>query len=181
MDQERLITYEEERVIYDLHQNSIENEGYVNMFRDFLEAGVLPYAKTGNLLDFGSGPEPVLATLLERDYLFQVAHYDLHYQPIKVYAGVKYDVILATEVIEHLPNPLDVIRLIHSLLKKGGIFSFMTLIHANDEGHFLEWWYRRDMTHISFYTQKTLDYIAGIVGFEVIYTDNKRIITYRKL
>jgi len=180
MDEQMMITFQEERKIYDYHENSIENDGYVNMFKDFLEAGVLPFAKEGNLLDFGSGPEPVLVKLLKRDYEFKVDHYDLHYQPKKVYEGKTYDVILATEVVEHLPNPLEVFKLIYNILEAGGIFSFMTLFHQNNKEHFLDWWYRRDETHISFYTEKTLNYIAELIGFEVLYTDGKRVMAYKK-
>ncbi len=180
METEKIVTFKEERKIYDYHENSLEDEGYVNMFKNFIDQAVIPYINKGTVLDFGSGPEPVLAQLLNRDYEFEVEHYDLHYQPEKVYEGKTYDVVLSTEVVEHLQNPMEYFNLFHSLLKEGGILSFMTLFHNNDEEAFLEWQYRRDVTHISFYSLKTLSIIAKMVGFELIYTDNRRLCTFKK-
>lgn len=36
-------------------------------------------------LDFGSGPSPVLAMIMERDYGFDMDIYDLFYSPEKPY------------------------------------------------------------------------------------------------
>lgn len=181
MDSEAIVSFEEERAIYDTHENSIENQGYVDMFKNFLDKCVLPFKQTGSLLDFGSGPEPVLIQVINRDYNFETQHYDLHYAPDKVYEGQMYDVIVSTEVVEHISDPLPVFELLTSHLKPNGIFAFMTLYHLNDDLHFSDWWYRRDETHISFFTLKTLEVIAAKCGCEVIYTDNKRLTTFRKL
>lgn len=181
MDDSKRVSFDKEKEIYDLHENSIECEGYVKMFQNFLSSAVMPFKSSGVALDFGSGPEPVLTQLIKRDYDFQIDNYDLHYQPEKVYIGKKYDVIVSTEVVEHLPNPMEVFRLFHEQLKDGGILAFMTLFHGNDEDEFLKWWYRRDKTHISFFTVNTLEHIAKSIGFEVIYTDGKRMCTFRKL
>jgi 2-polyprenyl-3-methyl-5-hydroxy-6-metoxy-1,4-benzoquinol methylase len=151
------------------------------MFKDFLNKGVLPFKNAGTALDFGSGPVPVLSGLIKRDYQFSIDYYDLHYQPEKSFENKKYDVILSTEVIEHVNNPIEIFSLLHDHLNEGGILSVMTLFHEKDEASFIKWWYRRDETHISFYTLKTLQLIAEKVGFEIIYTDNKRICTFKKI
>lgn len=180
IDMNNYITIEEEKKEYDRHENSISNEGYVNFFKRFLVAAVFPFIETGKGLDFGSGPEPVLTEVMLRDYHYNMDHYDLHYQPEKVYEGKHYDYIISTEVAEHLKNPMRVFRLLHKHLKEGGILAVMTLFHERDDEKFLQWWYRRDVTHISFFTPQTFRVIAEIIGFEVIYTDNKRYITLRK-
>lgn len=181
MDESKRVSFENERNIYDLHENSIECEGYVKMFKDFLECAVIPFKSSGKLLDFGSGPEPVLTQIIKRDYDFEVDNYDIHYQPEKVYLGKKYDVVVSTEVIEHIPSPMEAFELFAGIMDEGGVLSIMTLLHSNDREHFLDWWYRRDETHISFFTLKTFEYIARKTGFEISYSDNKRICTFVKI
>lgn len=175
------IEFHEERSIYDYHNNSIEDKNYVEMFRNFIDSAVTPFKHSGKLLDFGSGPEPVLVQLLNNEYNFDVEYYDLHYSPEKIYINKKYDVVVSTEVIEHIKNPLETFKLIYELLEPDGIFSIMTLYHYNDYDRFLKWWYIRDKSHISFYNDVTLKKIADIVGFKILYTDNKRICTFRKI
>lgn len=181
MDMEKKVSFNEERKVYDLHKNSLEDEGYIKMFNNFLEKAVINFVTKGEALDFGSGPEPVLSQFIKRDYNFEIENYDLHYQPEKIYRDKKYDLILSTEVLEHIDNPLEVFELIYNHLKKGGYFAFMTILHYNNESEFLKWWYRRDKTHISFYSLETLKFIANKFGFEIVYTDEKRICTFMKV
>lgn len=177
-----VITFEEERKEYDRHENTIENEGYVQFFRNFLGGAVLPFInKNGLGLDFGSGPEPVLMQLMKRDYEVDLDYYDLHYQPEPVYEDKSYDFIISTEVIEHILNPDETFAFFAKHLKKDGVLSIMTLFHENDDDQFLKWWYRRDVTHISFFRLETFEVLAKKHGLEIIYTDNKRQITFKKI
>ena len=96
----------------------------------------------------------------------------------KVYLGKHYDLITTTEVVEHLQDPLEYFRLFSKLLKPDGVLAVMTLFHQNDQAHFLNWHYIRDRSHISFYTAKTMKYIASQVGLKVIYSNNKRFTTF---
>ena len=73
-----LLTPEEELQEYDLHQNSLEDPRYIAYFARFLDSAVFPFVHEGRqALDFGSGPSPVLAQLLERDYGYTMDVYDL--------------------------------------------------------------------------------------------------------
>lgn len=181
LDPNHKISFDQERRIYDTHQNSLENQGYVDFFKNFLKKGVLPYKKEGHLLDYGSGPEPVLVQLINRDYGFMTDHYDLHYAPEQIYQNKYYDVIVSTEVIEHVDHPVDMLSLLEQHLANDGIISLMTLFHSNDDDTFLKWWYRRDETHITFYTPKTLEVLASLCQLKLLYHDNKRIATFGKI
>jgi len=180
MDDSKKVTFKEERHLYDRHENSIENEGYVSMFKNFLDISVLPFKTSGNLLDYGSGPEPVLTQIINRDYSFSTDHYDPHYAPIKTFENKTYDVIVSTEVIEHVDDPVTFIKSLSDHLAAGGILSIMTLFHSNNDSEFLKWWYHRDETHISFFTETTLKILASMASLQVIFTDGKRITTFRK-
>lgn len=174
-DENSLVSPEEEKNEYDLHDNSYQNEGYVNMFRNFLNRSVLDFVKYGKeALDFGSGPGPVLAKILSDEYGYTTDIYDLYYSHEKVYEGKNYDLITSTEVVEHLNNPLEYFRLFKNLLKEDGILAIMTVFHPQDDEKFCKWYYRRDKTHISFYAPKTMEYIAQIFGMELKYIDGKR-------
>ena len=65
----RLPKKEEELNVYLQHENSLECEGYVNMFRKFINQAIKPYCKGKSVLDFGSGPEPVLAHLMKAAHI----------------------------------------------------------------------------------------------------------------
>ena len=66
-------------------------------------------------------------------------------------------------------------KLLKSLLNENGIIAIMTLFHPNSDEDFKQWWYRRDITHISFYTPKTLRQMAEMVGLAVLFEDNKNL------
>jgi len=176
-----IVSVEEEKAEYDLHNNSYEDEGYVNMFREFLKKSVLPFTPPGKrALDFGSGPEPVLAKVLAVEYGYEPDIYDLFYSPDKVYQGKKYDLITCTEVVEHLREPLKYFELFKELLKEDGIVAIMTHFHPRDQDKFLKWFYRREHTHISFFAPKTMEYMAQTVNLKMIYTDNNKYCTFSK-
>ena len=175
MDEDAIIHPREEKDKYDEHENTYENEGYVNYLRDFLDRSVVNYVNDGkNALDFGSGPGPVLARLLREEYGYDVDIYDLFYAPKKVYEGKKYDLVTSTEVVEHLKEPMEYFKLFKSLLKDDGLLALMTLFHPKDDEEFCKWHYRRDPTHISFFTPVTMEYIAKTLGFKIRYIDDKR-------
>ncbi|EKE02108.1 MAG: 2-polyprenyl-3-methyl-5-hydroxy-6-metoxy-1,4-ben zoquinolmethylase [uncultured bacterium] len=180
IDPESIVSKEEELRIYQLHHNSLENTGYVNMFKDFADKAIMPYkSSTKSILDFGSGPSPVLAHLL-REEGFEVDIYDPYFAPEKVYENKVYDLITSTEVIEHLSNPVETFKILYKHLNPSGIISIMTLYHPQDNEKFQSWWYRRDETHISFYTHNTMKHLAKIFNMEILLLDSKNLCVLQK-
>ena len=166
---------------YSLHENSSSDPRYIAYFRNFLESAVFPFAPEGkNALDFGSGPSPVLATLLQDSYGYQTDCYDLFFSPEKIYADKEYDLITCTEVAEHLSDPLSVFKLLASLLAPKGILSVMTLLHPNDEEHFISWYYIQEKSHTTFYSLKTLHRLASLTGLSLLYSDGVRYACFGK-
>ena len=145
-----------EKRLYCNHNNSFANEGYVRMFRKFIDDFIEPYSgEMKTALDFGSGPGPVLATLL-REHGMDVDIYDVYFSPEKSYENKTYDLITCTEVLEHLKDPLPTLRLLVDHLNSQGILAVTTMFHPGVGEEFQNWWYRRDRTHICFYTNRTL-------------------------
>lgn len=169
-----------EKKQYDQHHNGLENEGYVQMFEAFIDVSVAPYLENiETALEFGSGPGPVLSTLLERRGL-AVDIYDVYYAPQKVYEGKKYDLITSTEVFEHLQKPLDVLALLAKHTSSYGYIVLMTKFPPKEDEAFLAWWYRRDPTHISFFTPQSFEIMAEKVGLKVLKTIKDNIVVFQK-
>lgn len=176
LDPQFFVQPQAEKKQYDNHNNSFDDLGYVKMFEDFLDYFWSDIQKnTKTALDFGCGPGPVLYELIKRRGS-QTDCYDKFYQTKKVYENKKYDLITSTEVFEHLENPKEVLSLLASHLKPKGTIALMTLFHTNKTEDFLKWWYRRDPTHISFFTPKCIEFMAKECGLRVIKHDNKRVI-----
>lgn len=181
LDDKHIINKVEEKTKYDQHNNSLKNEGYVQMFEDFIDLSIEPYIEyIQTVLEFGSGPEPVLAKLLERRG-FEVDIYDLYYSSKKVYEAKSYDLISSTEVFEHLGKPLEILETLSNHLNTAGYIVLMTKFPPKDDKEFLAWWYRRDPTHISFFTPLSFEVMAQKVGLKVLKTINNNIVVFQKL
>lgn len=167
----------EEKEEYDRHNNSIEDEGYVNMFKRFIEA-FEPYVTGKDLLEYGSGPEPVFSEVLRRQG-YHVTSYDPFYLPDETYKEKKYDLITSTEVFEHFVEPTIEVEKLVDLLKVGGLLCVMTQFPKDDE-HFKKWWYRRDPTHISFFTIESFNCLCERFGLDMVYNNNKDYMILKK-
>jgi hypothetical protein len=149
------------------------------MFEDLIKDFIIPLKIDGKVLEFGSGPGPVLMELLKRNGL-DVKHYDPFYYPSKAYQNHQYQLITSTEVFEHFHNPLKEISHLIGLLISGGYLVVMTNFHNNDIEQFKTWWYQRDKTHVVFYHLDTFKYLAEKYGLLIIKTNHKNIIVLQK-
>jgi 2-polyprenyl-3-methyl-5-hydroxy-6-metoxy-1,4-benzoquinol methylase len=164
----------DEKLRYDQHQNTSDNIEYIETFKRFIETAITPYPAT-QVLDYGCGPNPVLAELLKSHNL-QTDIYDPFYFPTEPQVE-SYDLITSTEVFEHLREPLVTLEHINKLLKPGGYLAIMTkFLPPNDQ--FVSWRYKDDTTHISFYSPKTFIQISQ--ELELIQHNNQDIIVLRK-
>ncbi len=166
----------EQRDRYLLHDNSAESPGYREMLDEFLRSCVDPFVRPpGRALDFGCGPlpeggVPVLVALL-RERGFETDFHDLHFAPDPAYRSRSYDLITLTEVLEHLPEPLEVLGELKSRLTGKGLLALSTRFHSRKAADFRDWWYRRDVTHVSFFAPETLRHMARKLGLEVLRID----------
>lgn len=179
MDPKHYLKPEDERRRYELHENTCENQGYVDMFERFWSV-VLPHIQNvKTVLDYGCGTEPVFAKIL-RQKEYSVDTYDKYFAPQRVYQEKTYDLVTLTEVLEHIADPTKLFALLAKHVRPGGYIAFMTLFHPENDEAFLKWWYRRDPTHISFYSIKTIDYLCKSSNMALLFTDRERIGIIRK-
>ncbi len=168
------LTNKDEKNEYDLHDNDI-SDIYYRKFLNRLAAPVLEKLKNDNFfdhgiipkgLDFGCGFAPALVAILEGNGCMVEKYDKFYFTETSVLKNNNYDFITTTEVVEHLANPHDeLLRLWNCLKNSNSFLAIMTkLVDSDafaDKKIFANWHYIRDLTHISFYSQKTCEYIAG--------------------
>ncbi len=153
------ISAEAEKAEYDRHRNDPEDPGY----RRFLSRLAVPMQDRlvahSHGLDFGAGPGPTLSVMFE-EIGHKVAIYDPFYANDAALLETQYDFITATEVVEHLHKPGEVLDGLWILLKPGGWLGVMTK-RVKDYAAFARWHYIRDPTHVCFFSRSTFDWLAA--------------------
>lgn len=174
MDPAQRLTSEEEKVRYDMHEN-VSTQGYRKFFLPLIQE-IEKFAAVRNIhapdlkiLDFGCGPTAFLSELLAEKN-FRVINYDIFYYTNQASLQRQYDVITCTEVWEHFYHPLEEIHQLAKLLNAGGFLGVMTSAHQGRE-HFEAWHYRRDPTHVVFFSNLTMTWIAEHFGLKLTKAD----------
>ena len=167
----------EEKLRYELHENDPADPRYRG-FLSQLSGPLLRYLPNrASGIDVGCGPGPALAEML-REAGHQMALYDPFYADNPAVLQTRYDFVVSTETVEHFRDPAAGWEMLNKLLLPGGILGIMTSLWTSGT-EFEQWHYRRDETHVSFYSQSTLDWIAGNFGWE-IQEGNDRYCIFRK-
>eukprot|EP00026_Physarum_polycephalum_P010603 Phypoly_transcript_10770.p1 GENE.Phypoly_transcript_10770~~Phypoly_transcript_10770.p1 ORF type:complete len:407 (-),score=86.14 Phypoly_transcript_10770:16-1236(-) len=99
------------------------------------------------------------------------------FNPLEDHFIPPFDFITCTETAEHFRYPAeDFKKLLSPLLlhPNKGILAIMTQMLYSKE-QFVNWWYLRDKTHVSFYTVPTMEYIARANNLQLILPATKNI------
>lgn len=169
--------FESERARYTQHNNDPNDVRY----RNFLNRAVLPtlpYLTSGmKALDYGCGPGPTIQFLMQ-DKKINCSNYDPIFYP--EFPNTTFDVLFATECVEHFHQPEIDFQKMCSLLKTGGLLTIMTHPYRKLED-FPGWYYAKDPTHVVFYHQKTFVFIESKFGLKLLDTPEERIYIFRKI
>jgi len=164
------LSEEGEKERYDLHKNDPGDSGY----RQFLSRMVDPLSAqvpSGSYgLDFGSGPGPTLSVMLE-SLGYQIDIYDKFYARCPKVFENTYDFVTTTEVVEHLHDPRFELDRLFGLVKPGGLLGIMTKL-VIDRPAFENWHYKRDMTHICFFSRATFEWLENVWEAKVEFIGN---------
>jgi 2-polyprenyl-3-methyl-5-hydroxy-6-metoxy-1,4-benzoquinol methylase len=174
-----LLSPQDEQKRYELHNNDTFDSGYTRRFENMIDLHIKPLKQVKNILDFGSGPYPMLSHIL-KEQGYQVVYFDPYFANNMSYRNQKYDLIVLSEVIEHIQYPLQTLDGLLELLHQDGFILVMTEFRTMDIDGFFTWWYRRDSTHISFFNQKTFETIAKNLQLKIYTTNQKNIILFQK-
>ncbi len=155
---------EAEQAHYLLHENDPADPAYrrfVSKLAGPLSAR-LPVPSEG--LDYGCGPGPALGAMLaEQGHL--IAYYDPFFAPDQAVLQRQYDFVFCSEVAEHFHAPAAEFRRLRQLVRPGGWLGLMTCFQTDDD-RFAAWHYPKDPTHVVFYREATLHWLAGAAGWD---------------
>ncbi|WP_299019935.1 class I SAM-dependent methyltransferase [uncultured Photobacterium sp.] len=166
-----LLPPEDEKAVYDQHENNPEDLGY----RSFLGRLATPLAERLGAsplsgLDFGCGPGPTLSVMLE-EMGYNMAIYDPYFAHKPEALERQYDFVTCTEAIEHFYTPAKEWGQLIGMVKPGGWLGLMTKL-ATDIDAFVQWHYKNDPTHVSFFSRETFRYLAQRDSLEVEFVGN---------
>lgn len=153
-------------------------------WRDTQEADIfyLPFKKDGVLLDVGCGSGTTMSTLSERGWKtigidfdnnavqnarhknLDARHGDLFSQK---FPDETFDTVVMGHVIEHVPNPIELFKECHRILKKGGVF-VVTTPNASSPGsnYYGKNWRGLEVPrHLQIFTPNALVKIAKNAGY----------------
>lgn len=140
------------------------------------------YKQTGNILDVGCGTGYFLIEAEKRGWRVYGTEYTDKQVELCSKNGIKvqkgrlnsewysegmFDVVISLEVLEHINNPLEEVRHIYKVLRKGGLFYFTTPNFNSSERYFLKSDYNiiTYPEHLCYYTKKTINYLLTNNGF----------------
>ncbi len=177
VDPDQFLSKKDEKTRYDLHRNSLDDKGY----QKFLKRIIIPMqkrlARGSSGLDFGSGPGPVLSEMFKKNG-FPMAIYDRFYAPdLKVFEK-QYDFITATEVAEHLHNPGKELDRLWACLNPGGRMGIMTKLII-DKKAFASWHYKRDLTHVCFFSKTTFEWLAQRFRADLFFAEKDVVLFFK--
>lgn len=149
---------------------------------------IIRYVSSGKLLDVGCATGDFLTVARNLGFFaegLELSRWSAQIarkKGIKIYENrlkllarkfsAKYDVVTMWGVIEHFENPLEEMTYINKLLKPGGILAIWT---GNVDGVISRilgrrWWYWQGQ-HIQYFTDKSINRLAFITGFEHVITE----------
>jgi SAM-dependent methyltransferase len=156
-------TEEHQEYIGRAHEDNI---AYITYLNSVINTSIVPLEGVQTILDFGSGPKPLLTELLLRRG-YHVDHYDPFFQDNPIYLGKTYDLIIMNEVLAHVHRPMPTLEHLIEHLAEGGRLLILTQFRTVDDMDFSSWWYKEDPTHVGFYQDTTFVTIATILGLSI--------------
>ena len=154
---------QEEKSRYRLHNNDINDPGYINFVSPVISRIKSDFSRNSVGLDFGCGTGPVITSELKKSG-YSIKLYDPYFKPNIKLLEEKYDFIICCEVMEHFLKPLEEFKLLKSLLRPDGKLYCKTEVFE-DAIDFKSWHYKNDLTHVTFYNRETLLWIEKNLNF----------------
>ncbi|MBN8550827.1 MAG: class I SAM-dependent methyltransferase [Deltaproteobacteria bacterium] len=155
------------------------------------------FCSPGLLLDIGTNIGTLLAVARERgwnaigiDFNHRAAQYGATAYGVDIrevefsnngFANESVDLVLMNDVLEHLPDPLSVLREIQRLLRPGGKFFMSTPDAGSGMCRIMgpSWIHYKPREHLVYYSRKSLAYALHKAGFNILWCKN--VARYRSL
>jgi 2-polyprenyl-6-hydroxyphenyl methylase/3-demethylubiquinone-9 3-methyltransferase len=151
----------------------IYNDDYIKVDPEYLEARPLRTAiamaerlrgcEDLRILDYGSGTGKFADELARRGY-GRVENYDPFSSPARPVG--KFDMIIMSEVIEHVPDPLETLKAVSELLSPSGAILVGEALQPDNINELRgRWWYLGPRNgHVSTFSERTFLIMASALG-----------------
>lgn len=146
------------------HNNDVGDPGYQNFVGPITSRVQRDFSTASRGLDYGCGTGPVAASLLQKQ-AYKIDLYDPYFEKHPAVLEETYDFIICCEVMEHFHRPFQEFKRLYKLLNPGGKLYCKTSVFY-ESIDFNRWYYKNDPTHVFFYSEESLEWIRGNVGFE---------------
>lgn len=170
------LTKSNEKERYGLHDNSINNNGYVSYLETIAEELKRIPLSHPEVLDFGCGKEAVLTDVLKKRNIACHAYDPMYKQYQKIPDSI-FDIVVICEVIEHVRDLTSEIKLLKRLIKPNGYLFIKTEFYS-DLKNFNKWWYTKDLTHINYFNRISMEKLSALIEKEVFYCNDKNVIIF---
>tara|TARA_B100000989_G_C19485002_1_gene446994 strand:+ start:407 stop:1306 length:900 start_codon:yes stop_codon:yes gene_type:complete len=138
-------------------------------------AQALLYFKGKGMDCYGFDPAPEAIEYGQRKGL-KVKHAGI--DRMDVFGSIKFDVVMLKNVLEHMPNPFEVLKEIHEkVLKKGGLLiidvpnEFNVFQTTGRDVHGLNDWWVAPPGHLNYFSNDSLVKLVNGAGYEVILSE----------
>jgi hypothetical protein len=170
------LSAEEEKQRYDRHTNTMEDDGYVEYLTAFAQVLERIPVQDPDVLDFGSGPNAALTTILLGRGI-RCRAYDPLYGVGEDALQRPCDVLMACEVLEHLRDlPTELARM-GAVIRPDGYLVCRTRFRPAD-AEFGQWWYANDPTHINFFSTVALQYVSDVLRAPLAFVEQPDTVAY---
>ncbi len=154
-----LISHAEEKKRYDSHQNEESDPEYRRYFLKTVNLVTAQVPKSSRGLDFGCGKTKLMEKLFMECSL-EVDSYDYFYFQDESIWQKTYDFAVLNEVIEHLNDPAETLARLKKIIH-GPLF-VRTKLYPETEKAFANWFYKRDITHVQFFSLQALSKLGEV-------------------
>ncbi len=165
---------------YGLHRNSADDPGYVSFLSSILDRALeVSGPLTRRAVDWGSGPVAVGSALM-RERGLDVDSWDPYFAGEAAPPAESYDLAVCIEVAEHFFDPVADFASLAARLKPGGVLSLHTHFAPEYDEDFRSWWYKEDITHVSFYSETALRRLAAVNSLSPLSFERGRLALFRR-
>ncbi len=158
------LNFTDEHDRYLMHENDADEPGYQTFVKPLVEEVLKKESQKSQGLDFGCGRSSSVSRLLENNG-YTLNQFDPFFASDRQVLNQLYDYICACEVVEHFYEPGKEFLNLAKMLKPGGRLYIQTSLVGN-ETDFANWYYRKDPTHVSFYSRQTCEWIGNHFSFQ---------------
>ena len=174
-----LLDLDTEKKRYELHNNDVNDPGYIHFLNKLVDP-ISKWVQPHHIgLDFGCGPSISIEKIFEEKDI-KCDSFDPFFFPNDEFlVQESYDFLTCSEVIEHIVHSKQDLQRMISLVKVGGVLGIMTE-SPPEKKEFQNWWYKKDPTHIRFFSDQTFQTIAQMFSLEILYR-GKSVVVYRRI